>query len=128
MLRWFMGMISIAVTLSISSAISANEYLYQDDDLLCGAGFSLESYHQRIQQNAYQQRAMHAESQRAAANQAAAEQKSLEMSKQARRARIEKEARKREELIAKRKAENAARVMSPTVSVQTASKTLKPGK
>ncbi len=128
MLRWFMGMTSIVVTLSISSLLSANEDLYQDDDLLCGAGFSPESYHQRIHQNAYQQRVMHAESQRAAANQAAAEQKSLEMSKQARRARIEKEARKREELIAKRKAENAARGMSPTVSVQTASKSLKPDK
>ena len=60
---------------------------------------------------------MFAETQRAAANQAAAEQKSLEMSKSARRARIEKETRKREELIAKRKAENAAKGMTPSVSV-----------
>ena len=59
------------------------------------------------------------------AYQAAAEQKSQEMSKLARRARFEKETRKREEAVAKRKAENALKNAHPSASTQTAVKTLK---
>ena len=128
MLHWPGRMTLVVGTLSISSLLCANEYLYQDDDLLCGAGFSPESYHQRLQQQAYQQRANYAANQRQIAYEAAAEQKSLEMSKAARRARIEKEARKREEMIARRKAENATKGLSPSASAHTAFKTLKPGK
>ncbi len=128
MLRWSKQVISIVVMLSISGALRANDYLWMDDDLLCSGGNAQERLQQRIQQNAYQQRAMFIENQRAMAYQAAAEQKSLEMSKMARRARFEKEARKREEAIAKRKAENALKNVSPSASLQTASKTLNQSK
>ena len=128
MLRWSKQVISIVITLSISGALWANDYLWMDDDLLCSGGNAQERLQQRIQQNAYQQRAMFVENQRAMAYQAAAEQKSLEMSKMARRARFEKEARKREAAIAKRKGENAFKNVSPSASLQTASKTLNQSK
>ncbi len=125
MLRWSRQIVSIVVTLSISSALSANDDLCLDDDLLCSGGNAQERLHQRIQQNAYRQTAMYVENQRAMAYQAAAEQKSQEMSKLARRARFEKETRKREEAVAKRKAENALKNAHPSASTQTAVKTLK---
>ena len=128
MLRWSKRMAFIVVTVSISRVMSANEYLYQDDDLLCGPGFSPESYYQRIRQHEHQQRVSYFENQRAIANQAAAEQRSLEMAQSARRARNEKEARKRAELIAKRKAENSANNAAQTVSTQPAVKPLKPSR
>ena len=86
----------------------SNDYLYQDDDLLCGPGFSLETYHQRIQQHVSAQRALAAEYERTMIRQAAAEQIAREKVKGARRARFEKEARRREEVIARRKAESGA--------------------
>ena len=127
MLRWSTRMISIVLCLSISVVLRANDHLYEFDDVLCGGGFSPEIYQQRLQQHAYQQRAAYAENQRAMAYAAAAEQKSLEMSKMARRARFEKEARKREEIIAKRKAENTAKGVSSSASIQTTGKSLKTG-
>jgi hypothetical protein len=124
MLRWSKPVTTIVVMISISGALSANDYLCQDDDLLCSGGNAQERLQQRIQQHAYQQSAMYFENQRAMAYQAAAEQKSLEMTKLARRNRFEKEARKREEAIAKRKAQN----LSLPTKVQTAGKTLKPSR
>ena len=128
MLRWSKRVTSIVVMLSIAGTLSADEHLCQDDGFMCSGGNPQERLHQRIQQYTYEQRAMYAENQRAMAYQVAAEQKSLEMTKLARRARFEKEARKREEAIAKRKAENGAKSVSLSASVQTAGKTLKPGK
>lgn len=88
------------------SLVRANDLYYQDDDLLCGPGFSPESYYQRIYQHAYQQRVLQAEYQQAMQRQAIAEQKAQENTKIARRNRFEKEAKRRAELIAKRKAAN----------------------
>ena len=86
-----------------NSALRGNDLIYQDDDLLCGPGFSPESYYQRIHQNAYQQRVMQAEYQQSLIRQSIADQKAQEKIKQARRNRIEKEKTRREEAIAKRK-------------------------
>ena len=128
MLRWSMRITTIVVTFTIAGALSADDHLCQDDGFMCSGGNPQERLHQRIQQYAYEQRAMYVENQRAMAYQAAAEQKALEMSKMARRARFEKEARRRDEAIAKRKAQNATKSVSLTASVQTAGKSLAPGK
>jgi hypothetical protein len=97
---------TIVLILYLSGSSSwGNDLYYQDDDLLCGPGFSPESYYQRIHQHAYQQCVSQAEYQQAVVRQLIAEKKSQEKIKIARRNRIEKEAHRREELIAKRKAE-----------------------
>lgn len=96
---------SLILILNTSFA-TANDLYYQDDDLLCGPGFSPESYYQRIHQHAYQQRVSQAEYQQALQRQAMAEKKAQENIRIARRNRFEKEAKKRAELIAKRKAAN----------------------
>jgi len=127
MQRWSMRVTSIVVAFTIAGALSADEHLCQDDGFMCSGGNPQERLHQRIQQYAYEQRAMHVENQRAMAYQAAAEQKALEMTKLARRARFEKEARKREEAIAKRKAENGSKSVFLSASAQPAGKTLKSG-
>ncbi len=118
---------SIVVMLLISSELSANDVLCRDDGLLCSGGNPLERYHERIQQYAYEQRAMYIENQRAIAYQTALEIRSREMTKLARRARFEKETRQREEAIAKRKAENAAKSLPLAASAQASAQTLKPG-
>lgn len=108
MYRWTNRILVVVVALSlVSHSVRANESVYQDDDLLCRSGWSPDDYYQRLQQDAYQQRAAHAHYQRAIASEAAAEQKALENIQIARRARIEKESRRREETIARRKSENA---------------------
>ena len=89
-----------------ASRVGANDLYYQDDDVLCGGGFSPEAYCQRIYQHASQQRMMQAQYQQAIQHQAIAEQRAQENIKIARRNRIEKEANRRSELIAKRTAAN----------------------
>lgn len=95
---------------------------------MCSGGNPLERYHQRIQQNAYEQRAIFVENQHAIAYQTALELRSREMSKMARRARFEREARHRDEAIAKRKAEKIASSVPLSASTQASDKTLKQSK
>lgn len=95
---------------------------YEDDDLLCRPGWSLELYEQQRWQQNNQQRISMMEYQYALAN-AAAEQRAREM---ARIARQEKAARKRAEMIAKRKLENAAKSPAPSATGQPEKASSKP--
>ena len=94
-------------------------HAYEDDDLLCRPGWSPEIYHQQMMEQFDQQRMMQAQYRYAITYGAADEQKSREILKLTRLARKEKEARKRDELIAKRKSENAKQ---NAVATKTASK------
>lgn len=102
--RSFAGTV-ILVAMSISGGPSqAQDYLYRDDDLLCRPGWSSDLYYDRIQAYELQQRMSYAEYQRAMAYNAAVEQKIKGKIQIARKARAEKDARRKEELLARRKA------------------------
>jgi hypothetical protein len=104
------SIVTAAALCLIGQHVLANEYVYQDDDLLCGPGFTPESYYQKIQQHAYQQMATIAQSQNALAYELAYEQKVREKRKVAHQQAIEKERRRKEEIIAKRQAANISKV------------------
>lgn len=122
-------LIAIVMGFSLTGQmISANEYIdecvYQADDVLCGGGFSPESYHQRIRDTAYQRMAAYTEQRFAAAYEAAAEQRTLEKRQAAHRAQREKDARRKEDIIAKRKAQNAKNVGTKSVASTTSTKVI----
>src|SRR5947209_1990673 len=104
MSRWS---VAFAVIVVVASADYHFARAYDDDDLLCRPGWSPEILHQQLWQQYEQQRAIEAEHQYAIAHGAAAEQRALERIKSARRSQHDKAARRRDELIAKRKTENA---------------------
>ena len=91
------------------SPVRAYEFEAEDDSVLC-QGFSPEMYYQRMQQRTNQQRAMYIDYQRAIEEESISRERTFEMIKSARRARIQKEASRRDELIAKRRAENPTNI------------------
>ena len=95
---------------------------YVDDDLLCRPGWSPELYYQQIWEQNNQERIRRMEYQYEMAN-AAAEQRSREI---ARLARLEKVARKREEAISKRKAQNALKTAPTSITGQLEKSASKP--
>ena len=119
--RFSLSAVSVTSILILSNICHA----YEDDDLLCRPGWSPELYYQQIWQQNNQQRISMIEYESAKAN-FAAEQKAREKARNLRRARQEKAARKREQLIAKRKAENAAKAAKMTATGQQVKTTSKP--
>ena len=119
--RFFLSAVLVTSILILSDISHA----YEDDDLLCRPGWSPELYHQQIWEQNNQQRISMIEYESAKAN-FAAEQKAREKARDLRRVRQEKAARKREELIAKRKAENAVKAAKMTATVKQVKTTSKP--
>jgi len=119
--RFSLSAVSVTSILILSNICHA----YEDDDLLCRPGWSPELYYQQIWQQNNQQRISMIEYESAKAN-FAAEQKAREKARDLRRVRQEKAARKREELIAKRKAENAVKAAKMTATVKQVKTTSKP--
>lgn len=117
--------LSLSAVFATSTMICSNISLaYEDDDLLCRPGWSPDLYYQQIWQQNNQQQISMIQYQYSMAN-AAAEQRSREIAKIARQARQEKAARKREETIAKNKAENARKAAATSTNdrpTKTASK------
>lgn len=107
--RW-LNRISV---LLLSFGVCSVSQAYEDDDLLCRSGWSPEMYQQHQWQHFENQRLMSAQYQYAMTYGAAAEKRRQEMIRSARRAKIEKEATRRAQIIANRKAN------SPTQSPRT---------
>lgn len=114
-----------AITVTSILILSDISQAYEDDDLLCRPGWSPELYHQQVWEQNNQQRINMIEYEYAKAS-FAAEQRGREKARSLRRARQEKAARKREELIAKRKAENAVKPATMTATGQPVKTTSKP--
>jgi hypothetical protein len=112
MSAWMSRLVLVTVALAMRSgdlsAQISNVY-YQDDDLLCGDGFSPSSYHLRIWQQSNDAHLAQMELRQASMREAIAAQKARENIAIARRARIEKENLRRLRRIQHRKAEQEAR-------------------
>ena len=91
-----------------------------DDDVNC-QGFSPEQYQQRIREHQNSQRRMYQQYHSEMEDQAAIEQRAYERIRLARRARFEKEARHREELIARRRAARPSQSTAKSVTTKSSS-------
>ena len=105
------GFVAIVITTALAGTTlhaQVNEVYYQDDDLLCGAGFSPDSYHQRIWQHNNDIRQAQIDARRAGYLEAAAAQKARDNIAIARKVRFEKEKQQRQRRIQQRKGETGS--------------------
>lgn len=105
MFRWKGPLVMLAVMAGSSGVVLG----YDDDDLLCRPGWSPEVLHQQLWQQYHQQRAAEFEYQNAMIREHHLEQRGIERIQAARAIKREKEARKREQQIARRKADQVAK-------------------
>jgi|GEM_PF-4839825 len=82
---------------------------YDDDDLLCRPGWSPELMQQQLWQQHHQQQVLQIEYQHTLQREFVAEQRRMERIQSARIAKREKEAQKREQQIARRKADHVSK-------------------
>jgi hypothetical protein len=116
--RWLNAVSVVLVSLGVCSVSLG----YDDDDLLCRSGWSPELLQQQQWQQYENQRMMSAQYQYAMTYGAAAEQQRLEMIRSARRGKLEKQAQRRAQIIANRKATTATESPRPETARQISAK------